>query len=154
MLATGVRDGLISNLAAVGEYDEIAKAYTTYPLFQLLSGIILILLINLLGLPMGIILIAYIVGIAAQTFFLFKYSRKLWFNKQIFQFTKVDRRAFKIVRQGFYFAITDIIPIGLLGSVTVIILLFFTGQQYQIAGAYSIVLGYSFLAAVIKKAQS
>ncbi|NVM52218.1 MAG: hypothetical protein HWN66_00855 [Candidatus Helarchaeota archaeon] len=143
MLVTGFRDGLISNLAAVGEYDEIAKGYMTFPLFQLLSGIIIIILIQVIGISVVLILIVYIFGIVTQTLILFRSFRRLWFNAQIFQFTKVDRRAFKILRQGVYFAITDIIPVGLLGSVTVIIILAFTGN-YQVVGAYSIILGYSF----------
>ena len=144
MIFTGFRDGLSSNLAAVGEYDDMAKAFAINPLFQFLAGIILIILIRnpSLSLPVSLIIIVYVFGIIAQTMFLTKHFRRLWFNTQIFRLTKVDRRAFKIFRQGVYFAITDIIPVGILGFITVIILLAFTGN-YATVGSYSIILGYS-----------
>ncbi len=142
MLIAGVRDGIVSNLAAVGEYDDIVKAYTTFPLSQVLSVIVLLILIKTMTLPVGLILIVYVVGVIVQLHFLFKYFRHLWFNTQIFRFNKVDRRVFGIMRQGFYFAVTNLIPSGIVGSIATIILLIFT-QNYQIVGAFSIILGYS-----------
>ena len=143
MCVAGIRDGLLSNLAAVGEYDEIAISYMLIPLTQFLTAIPFIFLIKTFSLPSSLILIAYIFGIIVQTFYLTKHFRHLWFNTQIFRFHKVNRQIFKIVRQGFYFSITDIIPTGLLGSTLIIILLFFTQSNYEIVGAFSIITGYA-----------
>jgi O-antigen/teichoic acid export membrane protein len=142
VLIAGFRDGLISNLAAVGEYDDIVKAYTTYPLFQVISAIVLIVLIKFTSLPLTLILFVYICGATVQALVLYKFFRRLWFNALIFRFTQVDRRAFRILRHGFYFSITDLIPMGLLGAVSILLLLMFT-QKYEIVGAYSIIMGYS-----------
>jgi len=143
MLVAGVRDGIVSNLAAVGEYDDIMKAYTTYTFSQVVSVIILLILIKTLTLPAGLVLMVYLVGVLVQLYFLFKYFRGLWLNTQIFRFHKIDRRIIRVMRQGFYFSITNLIPSGIVGSIATIILLIFT-QNYQIVGAFSIILGYSF----------
>ena len=144
MLITGIRDALTSNLAAVGEYDEIAKSNAVTPLFQLLVGLVFILLIKNSILPTSVILFLFLFGIIGQTLFLSRYLKLLWFNTQIFRFNHVDRRFLKIMRQGFYFSITDLIPSGLLGSIILILLLVFTQSNFQIVGAFSIILGYSF----------
>lgn len=145
MFLTGLRDGLTSNLAAVGEYDEIAISFMIIPFVQLLSGFVFIFLIKDFSLPISSILIVYIIGLIAQALYLRKHFRQLWFNAQIFRFTKVNQGFLKIMRQGFYFAITEIIPGGLLGSVIIIVLLIFTQNTYgyQIVGAYSVISGYS-----------
>jgi O-antigen/teichoic acid export membrane protein len=146
MLITGIRDALVSNLAAVGEYDEIAKTNAIGSLFQLLFGLLFVILIKNSILPNSFLLFLFLFGIMAQTLFASRYLKLLWFNTQIFRFNHVDRRFLKIMRQGFYFSITDLIPSGLLGSIILIILLIFTqgAYEYQIAGAFSIILGYSF----------
>lgn len=143
MFVAGFRNAFSSNLAAVGEYDEVAKAFAANPLFQVISGIVLIILIKFFNLPVLLIIIVYIFGIVAQTIVLSQKSRRLWFNKQVLQFTKVDRRIFKLARQGFYFSITDIIPVGVIGYISVVLLLLFTNFDFQVVGAYSIILGYS-----------
>ncbi|HUX98109.1 MAG TPA: hypothetical protein VMV49_01025, partial [Candidatus Deferrimicrobium sp.] len=148
MFIAGIRDALASNLAAVGEYDDIAKAYSSFYLFQFISGILFIFLINKLNLPVTLIVCTYIFGIIAQSLILTRNFRHLWFNSQIFRFRQVDRRSLKILKHGFYFAITDIIPLALLGSISLIVLLAFT-QNYAIVGAYSIILGYSFGALMV-----
>lgn len=146
IIIAGFKDAFSSNLAAVGEFDDIAKGYIMFPLFQLIVATIIIILIKILSLPLlfhTIIVLIYICGVAAQALFLFKQFRKLWFNKQVFKITQVDRRAFHLVRRGLFFAVTDIIPVGIIGSVCVVIILFFTGNNYEIIGAFSIILGYS-----------
>ncbi|MHA1264956.1 MAG: hypothetical protein ACTSRS_06930 [Candidatus Helarchaeota archaeon] len=152
LMITGFRDAFTSNLAAVGEYDDIAKGNFVFPLFQLLTGIIIIVLIKILNLPIlsnTLIALVFIFGIIAQTLFLAKHFNNLWFNVEIFRFTKVDRRALTLARQGFYFSITDIIPVGVLGSIVVVLILTHaqmicpTTQAYEITGAFSIILGYA-----------
>ena len=143
MLIAGIRDGLVGNLASVGEYDEIAKSGAVGALSQLIAGIIFILLIKNLNLPYSSIIFVFLIGIIIQTLFTSRYLSKLWFNTQVFRFNKVDRRFLKIMRQGFYFSITDIIPTGLLGSVIIIILLIFTQNDYEIVGSFSIISGYA-----------
>ncbi|MHA1276355.1 MAG: hypothetical protein ACTSQI_13485 [Candidatus Helarchaeota archaeon] len=144
MCFAGLRDGISANLAAVGEYDEIVKSQVAFQGSQLIAGVGLIIIIRAyLGSSFaGLILLVLVCGIIVQTVLLYRFLDRLWFNKQIFRFSKVNRKLFRIARQGIYFAITDIIPLGLLGATSTIILLFFT-QQYTIAGAYSIVMGYS-----------
>jgi O-antigen/teichoic acid export membrane protein len=144
MLFVGFREGFSANLAAVGEYDEIVKAGVMLQLSRFISGIIIIIIIKSIIGPAftGLILLILIISTIVQVLFLYRFLGKLWFNKQIFRFTKVDRKTFGIVRQGLYFAVTDIIPVGLLGATSTILLLFFTGD-YHIVGAYSIAIGYS-----------
>jgi O-antigen/teichoic acid export membrane protein len=143
MVITGMRDGFIGNFAAAGEYDEIAKSNAINALFQLAGAITFVVLIKNSILPNASIIFILVIGMAAQTLFLTRYFNQFWLNTQLFRFTQVDRRFFGNIRQGFYFAITDIIPTGLLGSISLILLLFFTHNNYDVVGAYSIILGYS-----------
>lgn len=131
-------------MAGIGSYKNISKAYMIFFIFQFLLGILIIFIIKGLNLPPSFIFLAYACGIIAQTLILNKYFQQFKpFNTEIFRFKKVDRQIISRYRNGFFFAITEIIPFGFLGSISLIILLAFT-NSFEITGAYSIVVGYAF----------
>lgn len=144
MFINWFRDSSQSVLAGYGEYNKITIAYTSFFIIQFIAGVLLVFIIKPFGLPVTIIFIAYAIGIIVQILFLYKYFKPHKpFNPEIFRFHIRGGRPFTNIQHGFFFAITEIVPFGFLGSFSLVILQTFT-NDFAISGAYSIVLGYAF----------
>ncbi len=138
------RDGTQTILAGLGEYNKIAKSLMIFIFFEFLIGVFLIVIIKSFNFPITLIFVAYCLGVIAQILILYKYFKPHRpYYPALFRFNLRNHETYKNIRQGFFFAVTEIIPFGFLGTVSLIFLFAFT-NDFAISGAYSIVIGYSF----------
>jgi len=143
MFIVWYRESAQGILSGIGEYDSIAKSILAFFLFQLVSGLLLVYLIKTFFLPISLILFCFLIGISIQVLFLYKYLRAhKYFNSEIFGFRNQKHQIKENLVHGGLFAITEIIPLNILSS-TSILLLFLFSNNYAITGAYSIVGGYA-----------
>jgi O-antigen/teichoic acid export membrane protein len=137
------RGGTHSVLSGIGDYDSIAKSRLIFFIFQLGSGLLLIVLILIYELPITLIFLAYAFGLIAQLLISFKYFKELqMFNPETFRFHFRGHQLARNVKEGTLFAISEIVPLNILGSASIIVLYIFT-QDFAVSGAFSIVVGYS-----------
>ncbi|MFX1296179.1 MAG: hypothetical protein ACFFD2_15180 [Promethearchaeota archaeon] len=136
------REGIQSILSGIGKYNKIAKSNLYFFLFELISGISFIFLIRLLNLEIVLIFLCYVVGLGTQILILYIYIKPhRAFYPEVFRLHFREQRISKNVKDGALFAITEIIPLNILGSSSLFLLFAFT--NFEISGAYSIVTGYS-----------
>jgi len=143
MFLNWYREGTHSVLSGIGEYDIIAKTRLAFFLFQLISGLLLIVIIRFSNLPVAFIFMAYAFGFVAQIIITRLYFRRIQlFNSGTFRFKLKNHEFLKNTQQGFLFAVAEIVPLNILGASTLLVTFAFT-NNFAVSGAFSIAIGYS-----------